>query len=583
MDENINKEKNRPIKSAKYSNMKDKVIIYQVLPRLFGTKENANIKNGSIKENGCGKFENFSDAALASIKKLGATHIWFTGILEHATKTDYSKEGIKKDHSAVVKGTAGSPYAIKDYYDVDPDLAVNVKKRMKEYEALITRTHNAGLKVIMDFVPNHVARQYHSDVKPKGVKDLGEDDNKDVSYNRNNNFYYLPGQTFSPSLDLTAGEKEPYNETPAKVTGNDCFCNTPSIYDWYETVKLNYGVDYNNNRCKDFFPTPSTWIKMRDILLYWADKDVDGFRCDMAEMVPVEFWEWVIPQIKAKNPNLIFIAETYDPNQYGLYLNRGHFDYLYDKVGLYDTLRAIIRNEAPTSAISQCWQSHPDLEPRLLNFLENHDEQRIASDFFAGDAVKAIPAFVISATMTEGPAMIYCGQEFGEKGMDEEGFSGRDGRTSIFDYWHVESINNWINGGKFDGKKLTSEQKSLQKEYSKILNICQKEKSIAEGSFFDLMYCNYENPNFNSTKQFVFLRKYKKELLLVVSNFENTDCDITVNIPRHAFDYLEIKEGSYSGKDLISSSKQNFDLIADMPIAMTVPSNNAVIWKFEVK
>ena len=303
--------------------MDEKIVIYQVLPRLFGNGNTENKKNGKISENGCGKFANFTDKALSSIKNLGITHIWFTGVLEHATQTDYSQYGIAKDHSAVVKGKAGSPYAIKDYYDVDPDLANNVKNRLKEYESLINRTHKAGLKVIMDFVPNHVARQYHSDAKPSGVKDLGENDLNSVSYNRDNNFYYLPNQQFEPQFSLLDEQKNTYIEKPAKVTGNDCFCASPSVNDWYETVKLNYGIDYTNNPCCDFFPTPSTWIKMRDILIYWTKKNVDGFRCDMAEMVPVEFWAWAIPQVKKENPNVIFIAETYDPNQYWLYLNRG--------------------------------------------------------------------------------------------------------------------------------------------------------------------------------------------------------------------------------------------------------------------
>lgn len=560
----------------------DKIVIYQVLPRLFGNQCTANIKNGTLKQNGCGKLEDFSEKALAAIKKLGATHIWYTGVIEHATQTDYSKNGIKKDNPLVVKGAAGSPYAIKDYYDIDPDLAKNVKNRIKEFEALIKRSHEAGLKVIMDFVPNHVARQYSSDAKPAGVRDLGEDDVTTVSYNRDNNFYYLPDHKFEPCQHI---DKAPeYVEYPAKVTGNDCFWHAPSINDWYETVKLNYGVDYNNNRSHDFFPTPSTWQKMRDILLYWSAKGVDGFRCDMAEMVPVAFWQWAIPQIKNEHPELIFIAETYDPNQYGMYLFDGHFDYLYDKVGLYDTLKAVIRGEQPTSNITFCWQSHPELEDRLLNFLENHDEQRIASDFFAGNAEKAMPAMLISATMSKGPVMVYSGRELGEAGMDEEGFSGRDGRTTIFDYWSVESIRNWVNGGKMDGKNLSAEQKALQKRYTKLLNICNKEKAIAEGEFFDLMYCNYENQDFNSTKQYVFLRKFGKELLLIVSNFEDTDVNITVNIAEHAFDYLNIaKDKEYAAKELISGEQAKLFLSPEMPVALTIPANSGVIWKITVK
>ena len=267
-----------------------KTIIYQLLPRTFANFCTTRKNNGSIQENGCGKFNLITTKALHEIKNLGATHVWYTGVIEHATQTDYSEFGITPDHPSVVKGKAGSPYAIKDYYDVDPDLAVNVDNRMAEFEALIERTHKAGLKVIIDFVPNHVARQYHSDAKPIGVEDLGEGDNPEWAFSPLNNFYYLPGEKFSPTFDIFD-----YTENPAKVTGNDCFTAHPGHNDWYETIKLNYGVFYQGGGEKQFHPTPSTWLKMRDILRFWAAKGVDGFRCDMAEMVAVEFWEWVIP------------------------------------------------------------------------------------------------------------------------------------------------------------------------------------------------------------------------------------------------------------------------------------------------
>ena len=299
-----------------------KFVIYQVLPRLFGNYNTTRKYNGTLAENGCGKFNNFTNKALGEIKKLGATHIWYTGILEHATKTDYSAYGIIPNHTGVIKGNAGSPYAIKDYYDVCPDLAENVDNRMQEFEALIDRTHQNGLKVLIDFIPNHVAREYKSDKKPKGVKDLGENDNKDVAFSPENNFYYIPNQKFNPSFNTNN-----FEEFPAKATGNDQFTASPSQFDWYETVKLNYGVDYLNGREKHFVPIPNTWYKMLDILEFWAKKNIDGFRADMAEMVPVEFWGWVIPQIKKINPEIIFIAEVYNPAEYRNYISNGKFDY----------------------------------------------------------------------------------------------------------------------------------------------------------------------------------------------------------------------------------------------------------------
>ncbi len=319
----------------------EKIIIYQVFTRLFGNAKVPAKQNGSITENGCGKMADFTTKALNEIKKLGATHIWYTGVIEHATQTNYGRFNIRPDHPAIVKGKAGSPYAIRDYYNVDPDLANSVPDRMKEFSNLVKRTHKAGLKMIIDFVPNHVARQYHSESKPEGVADLGENDNTEMAFSPSNNFYYIPQTQLEGAFDLQQGASEPYREYPAKATGNNRFDAWPNVCDWYETVKLNYGVDYCNGGSCHFNPIPDTWIKMRDILLFWASKEIDGFRCDMAEMVPVEFWEWAIPQVKAQYHGILFIAEVYNPNQYYNYLNRGQFDYLYDKVGLYDTFRAI--------------------------------------------------------------------------------------------------------------------------------------------------------------------------------------------------------------------------------------------------
>ena len=465
----------------------EKMVIYQVFTRLFGSNAKKCVNNGLKTDNGCGKMADFTATALESIKNLGATHIWYTGVIEHATKTDYTKYGIAKDHPAVVKGNAGSPYAIKDYYDIDPDLATKVPERMKEFENLVKRTQKAGLKMIIDFVPNHVARQYHSDAKPEGVIDLGETDNQDWAFSTQNNFYYIPNEKFSPNFSLNDEEMGEYVEMPAKATGNDCFSQWAGQNDWYETVKLNYGIDYQGNGQLAYDPnTPNTWLKMRDILLFWAGKGIDGFRCDMAEMVPCAFWGWAIPQVKEQYPDIIFIAEVYNPNEYRNYIYNGHFEYLYDKVGLYDTLRHVMGGGSATS-ITGAWKNVDDINDHMLNFLENHDEQRIASQFFAGNAEKGKPALLVSALMRSNPMMIYFGQELGEKGMDEEGFSGKDGRTTIFDYWTVDLIRRWRNGGKFDGALLSKEEKDLQSYYTKVLNICNKEKAISEGSFFDIM------------------------------------------------------------------------------------------------
>ena len=138
-----------------------KRIIYQVLPRLWGN----------------GKFSSIDAGSFQYWKGLGADYIWYTGIIRHASAGSGEK---------VVKGEAGSPYAITDYYDVNPYMADVPERRMEEFEDLVKRTHEAGLKVLMDFVPNHVAREY------KGS--LGRDDDSSVHWAPENDFFYYPGE-----------------------------------------------------------------------------------------------------------------------------------------------------------------------------------------------------------------------------------------------------------------------------------------------------------------------------------------------------------------------------------------------------
>jgi glycosidase len=552
-----------------------KFIVYQVLPRLFGSYQSQQIENGSIEQNGCGKFSFFTRKALQEIRELGVTHLWYTGIIEHATQTDYSNYGIPCDHPSVVKGKAGSAYAIKDYYDVDPDLAMSVPDRMSEFESLVHLTHREHLKVIIDFVPNHVARMYASDAKPEGVIDLGAMDDSSLAFSTHNNFYYLPGQRFAPRFD-TAG----YEEFPAKATGNDQFRSDPSIDDWYETVKLNYGVNYFNNKSVCFDPIPDTWLKMRDILLFWASKKVDGFRCDMAEMVPVEFWEWAIAEVKLVYPDVIFIAEVYNPDEYRNYIFKGGFDYLYDKVGLYDTLRAVICSGRSASDISHCWQSLDGIEDHMLNFLENHDEQRIASDFFAGNPWFAVPALVVSATLNRSPFMVYFGQELGEGGMEKEGFSGRDGRTTIFDYWAIESVQKWYNEGAADGGLLNDDQKQLRELYRRILNLIQNEKAILQGDMYDLQYANRGQVGYDPHRQFAYFRQYQEELLLIIANFDPVQRRVQVNIPTEALQFLQLADTTeIRYRDLLKegSAEQKGVLGSTTPFTVQVDAVSAVI------
>ena len=550
----------------------DKIIIYQLLPRLYGNRNTTRKENGSIADNGCGKFNDLTTSVLKSIQQKGVSHIWFTGVIRHATKTDYTAHGIPANHPAIVKGNAGSPYAITDYYDVDPDLAEDVDNRMAEFEALVSRARKARLGVIIDFVPNHVARQYASLCKPKGVKDLGADDNRDHGFNPQNNFYYCPGCSFEPYLDLYAGTAEPYHEEPAKATGNDHFDNKPGQNDWYETVKLNYGVDYYAGGVGYFNPVPDTWFKMRDILLFWASKGIQGVRCDMAEMVPVEFWRWAIAEVRRQYPDYLFIGEVYNPALYRPYVEAG-FTYLYDKVGMYDTLRDITAGGSATR-ITSAWQSTDDIADHMLYFLENHDEQRIASQFFAGDAFKAVPAFVVSTLFRSCPYMHYFAQEYGEKGMDKEGFSGCDGRTTIFDYWSVDTM------CRADEGKLTDDEKALADIYSRIMNFARTDKTVS-GQSYDLMYANPHSASFNPDRQYAFLRRSARQLLVVVVNFDSLDRDIKLNIPEHAFEYLNLPDGKdIEGEDILTGASVAVRLSSQEPLSITVPKNGAAILKF---
>ncbi len=488
-----------------------KMVVYQMMVRLFGNDNTTNTFNGSREQNGCGRMSDITTEALQSIRRLGANYVWYTGILQQASKTDWSAQGLPKQTADVVKGNAGSPYAICDYYAVSPDIADNVATRMEEFEALVQRTHDAGLKVVMDFVPNHVAREYHSLLCPEGTTDLGAEDKREVAFDAQNNFYYFPGET----LQWAA-----YTESPAKVSGNDVFASvTPSEWDWYETVKLNYGVEYlaDGTRVKHFDPIPSTWLKMTDILLYWAQKGVDAFRCDMSEMVPSEFWHYGIGRVKEQHPDVIFIAEIYNPKVYEEYIVEGGFDYLYDKVELYDSIRSVVEGRRPVDAIEACLSLPTYLNGKvaghMLNFLENHDEQRIASQEFGRSAQAGIPALYVSALINGNPYMQYFAQELGEDAPDAEGYQGADGRTTIFDYWGLERQKTWKQC-RWDETKLPAEMLALRRRYEEVLQLAQR-PAVLHGETIDLT-----DDAMRQARVFAFQRKMDGgDALTVVANF----------------------------------------------------------------
>ncbi|TAD92789.1 MAG: alpha-amylase [Bacteroidetes bacterium] len=550
-----------------------KIVIYQAFTRLWGNTNTTNKPWGTIKENGVGKFADFTDLALDSLKALGITHIWYTGVPHHALVNDYNAVGIDNDDPDVVKGRAGSPYAVKDYYNVNPDLATNPAKRLDEFKALVERTHRHGLQVIIDIVPNHIARHYKSGPKPDSVTDFGAEDDTTVAYHRNNSFYYIPGQPFlvpkaENGYQPLGGEAHPladakFAESPAKWTGNGSRLAQPNAGDWYETIKINYGIRPDGTKDFDTLPAPYatkpiadhqafwqqksvplSWKKFRDIALFWLSLGVDGFRYDMAEMVPVEFWSYMNAAIKTKNPNAVLLAEVYNPAEYRNYINLGKMDYLYDKVDLYDTLKRIVQGNGGTDGIVQVRNALQDIDAHLIRFLENHDEQRIASPAFAGNPQHALPAMVLSATLGKGPTLIYFGQEVGEPGNETAGF-GQPTRTSIFDYVGVPHHQRWLNGGKCDGGQLSPSEQALRQYYQRLLAFTTTSPALT-GNYAHLhAYNRQTNPAYNA-KLFAFARWQGPQKLLIINNFSSsTPFSSTLMVSPEVIKQFGLAEGKY--------------------------------------
>lgn len=555
-----------------------KPVVYQVFTRLFGNKMSRNQPWGTIEENGVGKFADINDAALAGLRELGVTHVWYTGVPHHAVIRDYSAIGVTPDDPDVVKGRAGSPYAVKDYYNVNPDLATDPARRLDEFRALIDRTHQHGMRVLIDIVPNHVARGYQSISRPAGREDFGASDDSSIEWSRDNNFYYVPDEGFRIPDGVTplGGDSHPladgiYAESPAKWTGNGARAAQPSASDWYETVKINYGVRPDGSVDFDRLPAaastwsaqehaafwqdrdvPDSWAKFRDIVLYWTDMGVDGFRYDMAEMVPVEFWSYLNSSILLRNDNAFLLAEVYNPDLYRDYIHRGLMGYLYDKVGFYDTLRDIMQGKTGTDALPPVQQAVADIEQHMLHFLENHDEQRIASDAFAGDAEVGRPAMVVSATISRSPTMLYFGQEVGEPGDGDAGF-GDPTRTTIFDYWGVPAHQRWMNDGRFDGGGLSDSEAALRDFYVRLMSFSAG-SSAMRGNYADLHIINRRvSPRYND-RLLSFARWSDDERLLIVSNFDRAaGQDFDLHVPASLIGSWDLQDGTYHLEDRLYS------------------------------
>ena len=584
-----------------------KVVVYQVFTRLFGNKNTTNKPWGTIEENGVGKFNDFTDLALQEIKNLGVSHIWYTGVPHHAVIRDYTAFGISNDDPDVVKGRAGSPYAVKDYYSVNPDLAVNPAKRLEEFEALIKRSHKHDLKVIIDIVPNHIARNYSGKNNPKGIRDFGANDDTSVEYARNNNFYYIPNTSFevptSQNYKPLNGEINPlsdgkFSEVPAKWTGNGSRLAKPDINDWYETVKVNYGIKpdgskdflelpegFDKKSYKEHFEfwkgkdVPSSWVKFRDIALFWVSKGVDGFRYDMAEMVPYEFWSYMNSAIKMKNPNAFLMAEVYNPNEYRNYIHLGKMDYLYDKVATYDHLKAVVQGKAMPDRLSEIQESMKDIEHNMLHFLDNHDEQRLASPEFAGNPERGKPLMVVSTTISSSPTMVYFGQEVGEEGNENAGF-GTHSRTSIFDYIGVPNHQRWMNGGKFDGEKLSQSEKELRDFYKRLLNFSLKSYALM-GDFQEIQTINRSETSNYDPGLYSYVRWSSNEKLIVIANFSwVTTSSFELKIPSDIISKWQLKDGVYPLKEQLFGSTNQLNVTDGVgTIKLTIKPSESFIFK----
>lgn len=522
-----------------------KPVIYQLVVRYFGNTNLTNEINGRIDTNGCGKFSDINATALQELRRFGVTHIWLTGCLRQATLTDYSHVGLPADHPDIVKGIAGSFYAIRDLYDVCPDYASDPAERMLEFHALVDRAHNAGLQVLIDFVPNHVSRGYSS---VTGCHDnLGQHDQRSVFFNPQNHFFYLvdpPNQvlrlskpeSWNPAATVFDGRFAPEDGSPGhppRATGNNCTSPSPLTSDWYETIKLNYGYDFATQRCS-FSPTPRTWISMDAVLAFWQSKGIDGFRCDFAHYIPAEAWTFLISRARSRRETYFF-AEAYpnlnstDPIRTQEQLIEAGFDAVYHYES-YNALKSVYQGAGLDAYDYAMVGLSEQLKTHVVSYLENHDERRLASPIVTGagtgasgfgSAAAGYQLAPLQFLYSNAAAMIFNGQEVGEPGVGPAGFGGDDGRTTIYDYWTMPVFAGWVNGHRYDGAGLSDSQLALRRFYSALLNMCQH-PCIRAGGFWGLWYFNRASrfPDCpDNLYSFARFAAASGEAVLVVANF----------------------------------------------------------------
>ena len=220
--------------------------------------------------------------------------------------------------------------------------------------------------------------------------------------------------------------------------------------------------DWTSNEHAAFWEdkdVPDSWIKFRDIALLLDRQRRRRLSLRHGGNGTGRVLE--LPQLdvsRRQTRTLSCWPRSTTPTLYRDYMRLGRMDYLYDKVGLYDTLKLVMQGKESADAIAPVHADVLDIEEHMLHFLENHDEQRIASPDFAGDANRGRPAMVVSALLSRSPTMLYFAQDVGEPGDGDAGF-GDPTRTT-----HLRLLGGTLSPAlderrcKFDGGALTAEE-----------------------------------------------------------------------------------------------------------------------------
>lgn len=550
-------------------------VIYQLFVRHFSNMESHGVEGGSRNSNGCGTFNGITDKALREISRMGFTHVWLTGVLRHATQTSYPN--LPAQPKSIVKGLAGSPYAVVDYFDVDPDLASGPERRMEEFVALVKRCRSVGLVPLMDFIPNHVSRAYR--VNDGIHDDFGKGDDVHTFFAPNQGYFYLTSNCLGdgPPLRLPDGVFDG-ELTFGRVTGNNSISWHPSQSDWYETVKLNYGYNFMAgfsslrllpNWTSPKQRVPKTWQIMDDVLSFWQDKGIGGFRCDMAQMIPMAFWKWAISRARVRLSDVFFMAEAYNdhmkttPDDPCEALLDAGFNAVYDS-GCYHLAQNIYTENNWANDFDGLFRSNPKYMTHGVRYVENHDETRLCSPLsWRGVGSTVFPAIITLVYASgSGPVLVYNGQEVGEKAEGPGGFGGHDGRTSIFDYTCLPQLQEWVADGRFDANLLPKDSFRVRDFHCRLLPLMQH-SALARGDFYGLNWANMKNTTFGREPQedtsghwvYAMLRHdaHDKTTVLVVGNLspEINFYNLHISIPQHAFGWCGILTDQVRLKNLM--------------------------------